>query len=245
MNTEELMEIVKLHGKYILGDPSGAKANLHEAYLEEAELQGVDLQGADFSIANLRRADLRDSNLRGARLAGANLEGVGLNRADLQGADLRGVYLHEANLQEANLQEADLQRAELQGADLQGANLQGANFKDTVLDPKNIPNGCARNFKTEGEYIIGYRTRKSRLTKSNYADGIRYEVAYFSTCNYTRCHPGLYIFPSIENVVEFIRWVEYYGRDIIKVRTKAEVVHRVTDKWRCKWFEVIGSVPVV
>ena len=96
MNSERLQEIILSHGKWLLNDPTG----------ERADLSGADLQGADLRWANLQGADLQGADLRRADLSGANLQGADLRRADLSGADLSG---------------ADLQGADLQGADLSGA----------------------------------------------------------------------------------------------------------------------------
>ncbi|SOB60607.1 Pentapeptide repeat-containing protein (fragment) [Pseudodesulfovibrio profundus] len=72
---EELAEVLKIHKKWVLGEPGGKRA-----YLEGADLEGANLEGAY----------LRGADLRGAYLEGANLEG-----AYLRGAYLRGAYLEK------------------------------------------------------------------------------------------------------------------------------------------------------
>lgn len=91
MDKKELIEIMKKHKKWTLGEEGGECANLI---------------GADLSEANLRRSDLSEANLRWANLRWADLSGV-----DLSGVDLIGANLIEANLIEANLIGADLSGA--------------------------------------------------------------------------------------------------------------------------------------
>jgi hypothetical protein len=102
MERKKLEEIIASHGRWLLNDPTGQRANLRRAYLREADLREANLREAD-----LQGADLREANLQGADLRWANLQG-----ADLREADLREVYLRGADLREANLREADLQGAE-------------------------------------------------------------------------------------------------------------------------------------
>ena len=96
MDKKELIEIMKKHKKWTLGEEGGECANLI---------------GADLSEANLRWSDLRWADLRKADLSGANLSGANLRKADLSGANLRW----------ANLRWADLSGADLSGVDLSGA----------------------------------------------------------------------------------------------------------------------------
>ena len=59
----------------------------------------------------------------------------------------------------------------------------------------------------------------------------------FSTAN-TKCHPGLYLFPKIQNVIDYID----NNCEIIKVETLQSEIHKAGNKWRCRWFKVIGIV---
>jgi len=183
------------------------------------------------SGANLRDAYLRDANLSGADLRGADLRGANLSGANLSGADLSG-----ANLSGANLSGANLSGADLQGADLWGANLTGANLRDTVLDPNRNPNRNVKGFKKDKDgYVIGYRTRKtSHIDK--YRNGQFYSADVFSTCPETECHCGLYLFPTLQMAKE------WSSESLIRVRTKPSEVHKAGTKWRCRWFQVLGSV---
>ena len=128
MNKKELEEILKLHKKWLNGEPDGVRADLQDADLRWADLQRADLRGADLRWSNLRGADLQDADLRRANLRGADLRWSNLRGADLRGSNLRGADLRGSNLRGADLRTADLRGADLQGADLRGANLQGANI---------------------------------------------------------------------------------------------------------------------
>jgi len=101
---EKLVDVLKQHRQWLIGEDGGIRA---------------DLRGAD-----LRGADLRDANLRGADLCGANLRG-----ADLRGADLCDANLCDANLRDANLCDANLCDANLCDADLCDANLCDADLR--------------------------------------------------------------------------------------------------------------------
>ena len=165
-------------------------------------------------------ANLSNTNLRNADLSGANLSG-----ADLRGTDLRGTNLRSANLSGANLRRADLRDANLRSADL----------SDTVLDPDKEPNADVAGFANDGAFLIGYRTRTAGHI-DKYRDGRYYSADVFSVCD-AECHPGLYLWPTIAAARE---WAP--TEEIIRVRTKPTEVHHAGSKWRCRWFEVMGTV---
>ena len=172
------------------------------------------------------RADLADADLTRANLVRVNLASTNLARANLAHANLIGANLARANLTGANLI----------GANLARANLAGTNLASTVLDPCAIPNGDAADFERDGEFIIGYRTRAAGHIDM-YRDGRYYSADWFSVCEHTECHPGLYLWPSLEAARNWTPSVE-----IIRVRTRPGEVHHVGSKWRCRWFEVLGSI---
>jgi uncharacterized protein YjbI with pentapeptide repeats len=121
----DLKEILRLHGLYLVGDPTGKQAdltwaNLTGADLTWANLTGADLTRADLTRADLTRADLRWANLAWADLTGADLTGANLTKADLRWANLTGADLRGADLTEADLTEANFTKADLRGADLTG-----------------------------------------------------------------------------------------------------------------------------
>lgn len=99
--TQEEIQILQRHAKWLADEEGGKRANLRGANLFDANLRG----------ANLRNADLRDADLYGA---------------DLRGADLYGANLYDANLRVADLRDANLCGANLCGAILRGAKLYGA-----------------------------------------------------------------------------------------------------------------------
>ena len=125
---DELRAILDVHGKWLLGESGGTRADLSRADLSGANLSRADLSRADLSGANLSRANLSGANLYGADLSRADLSGANLSGADLCRADLCGANLSGANLSGANLSGANLYGANLSGANLYGANLSGANL---------------------------------------------------------------------------------------------------------------------
>jgi len=153
-----------------------------------------------------------------------------LRVADLWDADLRG-----ANLQSADLQGADLRSANLQDANLQGAYLQSTNLLKTCLDYNNKPNGKTESFRKYKKMVIGYRTRRAGHIDI-YRNGRYYSADVFSTAD-TECHPGLYLWPTIEAAKKFS-----LGSELIKVRTEPKTIHKAGNKYRCQWFYVIGGV---
>ena len=114
--TQEEIQILQRHAKWLADEEGGKRANL----------RGADLYGANLRNADLRGADLRDADLCGADLCGADLYGANLRNADLRDADLYGANLYDANLRVADLCGADLYDANLRVADLCGADLCGA-----------------------------------------------------------------------------------------------------------------------
>jgi len=185
-------------------------------------------------IAESDRAVADVLSLHAAWLAGAD----GGVRADLSGADLSGADLSRARLSGADLfgarlSWADLSGARLSGAKLSGADLYGAHLAQTVLDPDAAPNGDATGFQREGDWIVGYRTRKAGHI-DQYRDGRIYAADWFSVCD-TECHPGLYLWPTLAAASA---WAP--NHEIIRVRTRSQDVHRAGEKWRCRWFEVLG-----
>ena len=202
-----------------------------------ANLRGADLYGADLRSADLRGADLRGANLRSANLYSADLYGADLRSADLCAANLRSADLRSADLYGANLYGADLRSADLRSADLYGANLYGADLRNTVLDPDEEPNGSADEFGKDGDYVVGFRTRRTGHIDF-YRDGRHYSAEWFSVDD-AECHPGLYLWPTLKLAIEF----SGVDKKFIRVRTKPTEIHKAGGKWRCRWFEVLGSAP--
>ena len=119
--TQEEIQILQRHAKWLADEEGGKRANLYGANLYGANLCAANLCGADLYGANLY-----DANLRDADLCGANLYDANLRDADLYGADLCGANLYDANLRDADLYGANLYDANLRVADLCGADLCGA-----------------------------------------------------------------------------------------------------------------------
>ena len=64
----KIEEILKLHKKWLMGEPEGKKANLQYADLRYANLSGADLRYADLRHANLKYTNLKHTNLEKADL---------------------------------------------------------------------------------------------------------------------------------------------------------------------------------
>jgi hypothetical protein len=103
MRQEQLKEIIESHGRWVIDNSKGERADLRYADLRYANLRSANLSYANLSSADLRYADLRS--------------------ADLSSADLRSADLRSANLSYANLSSADLRSADLRSADLSSANI--------------------------------------------------------------------------------------------------------------------------
>ena len=184
----------------------------------------VDLRSANLRNANLCNADLRGANVCGADLSSANLYQANLYNADLCGANLWGANLWGANLRNANLRSTTLY----------DTNLHRCNLVDTCLSPSNelnVPQDC---FQIVDGYAIGYRTREAGHIDA-YLDGRIYSADIFSTCE-TECHPGLYLWPTIKAAQS------WSSNELICVRTRLTDIHQAGCKYRCRWFEVMGTV---
>lgn len=201
------------------------KKDLAEAFLEQADLSGADMRNATLSDAILRNANLWRVDLMGSNLRRADLKRTDLRYANLRGADLTDAYLLGANLSNADLSDANLEVAVLVNTNLYGSILTG-----TVLDPLRIPNAEVDEFERDGDFIVGYRTKISIRGDVSYEAGQCYHAPYFSV-SLTECHPGLYLGPSIDYLMD-----NYYSGPYVKVWAKPELTHRAGDKWRTKCF---------
>jgi uncharacterized protein YjbI with pentapeptide repeats len=114
--TVNISETLRLHSRWLAGDPAGVRANLSDANLSGANLRHATLSLANLSDANLSGANLSHANLSDANLSGANLSGANLSHANLRYANLSGANLRYANLSHANLSHANLSDANLSGA---------------------------------------------------------------------------------------------------------------------------------
>lgn len=127
---DETEEALKLHAKWLAGDPSGKR---------------LDFSGGALINHDLSWRDLREATLDHCDLRGSNLEGAQLNEAKLLGADLTDCNLESADLRWADLRLADLTRAKLKGARMSGAALGrtvGVKYECNQSDRmRSIPSG--------------------------------------------------------------------------------------------------------
>jgi hypothetical protein len=199
-------------------------------------LSSVDFHYADLCNIDLVNACLHDLNLRGTNLRGTNLRGANLSGANLRGANLSGANLYGTSLRDADLSDANLRGANLNGANLRGAKLTGANLTNTCLDPEApIPELTDKEIldaglEIRGDLVYGWRTRVSQhVGSTEYEVGKEYQAPWFSVCQKTECHPGLYLASR--------EWLwDNYGFTHNEVHCycrRDELVH-VGDKWRAK-----------
>ena len=239
MDSVKLAEILQLHKRWLRGDGGGQRADLRGSDLSHSNLRGSDLSGSNLRGSNLRGSDLSHSNLSGSDLSGSDLRGSNLRDSnlrdsDLSHSDLRGSNLSGSDLSCSNLSGSNLRGSNLRGSNLGGSNLGGSNVSMTCLDPANQANQQHDEFKKRGKLKIGYRTRKAGHI-DKYRDGWVYSADWFSTAD-TECHPGLYLWPTLEAAKNFSGGVEF-----IKVEFDPQHLHKAGPKYRVRWFRVIGE----
>jgi len=113
ISPEKLQEIIESHGRWLLDQSTGERADLSAANLSYANLRSANLSSANLRYANLSYANLSAANLRYADLSYANLSYANLSAANLRYADLSAANLSAANLSYANLRYADLDFSQL------------------------------------------------------------------------------------------------------------------------------------
>ena len=160
--------------------------------------------------------------------------------ADLSWVDLRGANLTRADLTRANLNGADLTEARLTKTDLTGANLT-----NTCLDPNAPVPGLSdeeilrAGLRIEGDLVYGWRTKISiHCGRTQYEPGKCYEAPWFSVCQETECHPGIYL-ASEEwlNCWYPLKW----GLKRVRCYCRRDELIHAKDKWRCKRLWVVAS----
>lgn len=215
----------------------GQRANLSGKNLKGLDLRDVRLVEANLCGINFRGACLRDAHFQGAKLQLAQFQG-----ADLRGGNFRGSDLMGACLQGADARGADFKESKLQETELRGVHLEGADLQMTVLSPHNKPNGLVSAFEEfEPGWVLGYRTRATSAPGRGLVDDVYYSSEPFSTCDHSDCHPGWYLWPSLDQARDFSGKCE-----LVKVKARSKDVHHIKDRiirnrWRSKMIYVIGS----
>ena len=143
---DETEEALKLHSRWLAGDPNGKR---------------LDFSGGALINHDLSWRDLREAILDRCDLSGCNLEGAQLNEAKLFGADLT-----DCNLESADLRWADLRKADLSGAKLKAARMTGAAFAATL--------GVTYTSTAYDETTIVLCVKQDGRTMRHDADGTRY-----------------------------------------------------------------------
>ena len=134
--------------------------------------------------------------------------------------------------------EANLSEANLSGAYLIGADLRDADLDKTILDPTNKPNADVAGFMPVPDqpgWVYGYRTRATSAAGRQLKDDRIYGTEVFSTDD-TECHPGWYLWPTLEHSKNFSGQGPY-----IQVRARIVDIHKAGSKWRSRAIWVIGE----
>ncbi|MFA5572154.1 MAG: pentapeptide repeat-containing protein [Candidatus Bathyarchaeia archaeon] len=244
MTQDELNVIIAEH-KLWLSNTGGKRADLVNVNLIGLNMSGANMSEANMSRANMSRANMSGANMSEANMSRANMFGANMSRANMFGANMSGANMSEANMFGANMSRANMSGANMSGvnmseADIFGVNLHGAILTGTCLDPNNTPNAIVDKFEIINGFVIGYRTKVTSHIPEYKVDNI-YSADWFSTCENTECHPGLYLWPTLTIAINY----SGSSNTFIKVRTKPKDVHKAGTKYRCKWFEVLEEIQVV
>ncbi|MFC1682315.1 pentapeptide repeat-containing protein [Nanoarchaeota archaeon] len=169
----------------------------------------------------------------------------GRSKADFERAYLEGVDFNGLNLSHISFRNANIRGGNFVGADLLRTDFTGADLTGSCLDPMNVPNGDVKDFERDPErdgFLIGFRSRRPIFTGGKpYEIRETYTTPVFSSSSES-CHPGLYVFPTVETVDDFLSTYFSMNQDLVKVVFRPEDCHRAGNKWRVRQFDVVGSV---
>lgn len=233
MTKEELNEIIEKHRKWLVGDPTGERANLRGVDLSGTSIIGVSLAYACLAGATIAQATIRGTNLMGATLMGSDLSGTIIRNTNLRGTNLRGAILRGTRLIGVNARDADLQGAYLMGATIE----KGKRWYVPMTCPDT---GAFIGWKIAGGLIVKLQIpedarrssatgRKCRCDKalvlaienidgtpaevnsvcSDYSSGFKYKVGEtviepaFYTDRFAECAPGIHFFINRQEAVEY------------------------------------------
>ena len=149
------------------------------------------------------------------------------------------VVKSRANLSWANLSRANLSGANLSGADLSEANLSGTQLDSALIEKQRAFCKSAKPNKHGGRIV--YRTATSNhIGSTEYAVGLTYIAPNLSFASETECHPGIYVFASLDEAREkypeekFVRCYVRDGEWVITAKGNAIA--------RCKRIRVLSEV---
>ena len=74
MDENRLNEILDKHKKWLNGEESGERADLHDSILSSSDLRGSDMRSSILSSSDMRGSDMRGSILSGSDLRGSDLD---------------------------------------------------------------------------------------------------------------------------------------------------------------------------
>jgi hypothetical protein len=129
---------------------------------------------------------------------------------------------------------------------LRGTNLHGAILTGTILDPDApVPDTGLREYLTEQGVtvnqhgmFVGYRTSESVYTGTNvYQTGKTYTAPVFSVSTEDDCHPGLYLYATLD---EYKR--NHINPSYVKVVANIRDTMLVNGSIRTKRFRVVEMV---
>lgn len=209
-------------------------------YFTRSKMHKMNLTVSHFGDCYFREADLSSSDMHLSIFVDTDF-----SHAQLGFCDLRQCVFDNCDFACARLHDTDLRWAKLDNSNLRGTDFTGAALQNTCLGPENRPNAGVEGFKIESEHVIGYRTQRPIHKYDIYKEGEEYKAPWFSTST-QECHPGLYLYPTVQHVIGFCESNRITGYQIIKVRSLISDIHKAGKgpdyKWRTKKFTVIGPI---
>ena len=111
----------------------------------------------------------------------------------------------------------------------------GTNLGATCLnlpkeyEPPSDEKVLAAGLEVDGDHVVGWRTARSvSFGDTQYVVGNCYEAPFFSICDKTKSHPGLY-FASLEWLKE-----NYPNETFVKCKCLKKEMACGVDRWRAK-----------
>ena len=203
LNQSQLDDILKLHARFLSGQPGGARASVKDTDLSNLNFEGADLSQSDFTGCVFRGANLKKVAFTSATLFGCDFSKCNIQHANFSRADLRGTDIQLSDLTNANFSKADLRtgssvvkqrrtkdlygrtgegRVTFNGSIMTNANFKGASanmadFSDALLENANFEQADLRDAILDG----------ANLSNVEF-DGADLRSASFNAANMTGAH---------------------------------------------------------
>jgi len=144
MTREEVIEILKLHEKWLNDEEGGKKADFKDCNLSNLRISEADFTGIDFTGANLSKSDFRCSNFNFAIFTDANFSNsvvrcCTFKHAELIRTNFYGSDMEHTNLEEADCTDADFRKTQLGMSNIIEAWFCNTDFNEAVLNCSCMP----------------------------------------------------------------------------------------------------------